>query len=37
MAHEGFYGMIKGIGVDGAFDTLYSAMKTYFYAISTKA
>lgn len=36
MAHEGFYGMIKGIGVEGAFDALYNAMGIYFRAISAK-
>jgi AcrR family transcriptional regulator len=36
MAHEGFYGMIKGVGVEGAFDALYRSMTIYFRAISAQ-
>lgn len=35
MAHEGFYGMIKGVGSAGAFDALFNSMEVYFQAIST--
>lgn len=30
MAHEGFYGMLKGLGDSRAFDALYGAMEKYF-------
>lgn len=33
MAHEGFYGMLKGIDDPKAFDTLYDSLKTFFGAI----
>jgi TetR/AcrR family transcriptional repressor of nem operon len=36
MAHEGFYGLIKGLGASGAFEVLSGSMKIYFNAISTK-
>ncbi len=35
MAHEGFYGMIKGLGSAGAFKALHSSMKIFFHTIST--
>jgi len=35
MAHEGFYGLIKGLGSLGAFTVLFGSMKIYFQAIST--
>jgi AcrR family transcriptional regulator len=35
MAHEGFYGLIKGLGSQGAFQVLFRSMKIYFQAIST--
>ena len=34
MAHEGFYGMIKGLGKAGAFEALFGSFKAYFDAIS---
>jgi AcrR family transcriptional regulator len=34
MAHEGFYGMIKGLGKTSAFEALFGAFKAYFQAIS---
>jgi TetR/AcrR family transcriptional repressor of nem operon len=37
MAHEGFYGMIKGLGNAEAFEELFSSLKIYFGAISTDA
>ncbi len=36
MAHEGFYGMIKGLGHPDAFEALVSSMSVYFRAISTE-
>ena len=35
MAHEGFYGMIKGLGKAEAFAELFGSLKIYFQAIST--
>jgi TetR/AcrR family transcriptional regulator, transcriptional repressor for nem operon len=35
MAHEGFYGLIKGLGSSGVFTVLFGSMKIYFQAIST--
>lgn len=35
MAHEGFYGMIKGLGKSGAYAALFGSFKAYFDAIST--
>ena len=35
MAHEGFYGMIKGLGKAEAFAELFGSLKVYFQAIST--
>jgi TetR/AcrR family transcriptional repressor of nem operon len=35
MAHEGFYGMIKGLGGEGAFEALRASLKIYVDAIST--
>ena len=35
MAHEGFYGMIKGLGHPDAFEALVNSMSIYFQAIST--
>lgn len=37
MAHEGFYGMIKGLGNAEAFAELFNSLKIYFQAISTSA
>jgi len=37
MAHEGFYGMIKGLGRPEAFAELFGSLKIYFQAISTTA
>lgn len=34
MAHEGFYGMLKGLDDLKAFDVLYDSLKRYFAAIS---
>ncbi|MEQ1665704.1 MAG: TetR/AcrR family transcriptional regulator [Bdellovibrionales bacterium] len=34
MAHEGFYGMIKGLDDPAAFKVLYNSLKVYFAAIS---
>lgn len=36
MAHEGFYGMIKGLGKPSAFSGLFDSLKVYFYAISAE-
>jgi AcrR family transcriptional regulator len=36
MAHEGFYGMMKGLGREDAFAALYNSMKVFFQAISVK-
>jgi TetR/AcrR family transcriptional regulator, transcriptional repressor for nem operon len=35
MAHEGFYGLIKGLGSSGVFTVLFGSMEIYFQAIST--
>jgi TetR/AcrR family transcriptional repressor of nem operon len=35
MAHEGFYGLIKGLGNSGIFPALSRSMQTYFQTIST--
>lgn len=35
MAHEGFYGMIKGLGKAEAFAELFGSLRIYFQAIST--
>ena len=35
MAHEGFYGLIKGLGKSGIFPVLFRSMKVYFQTIST--
>jgi len=35
MAHEGFFGLIKGLGSSGVFTVLFGSMKIYFQAIST--
>jgi hypothetical protein len=35
MAHEGFYGIIKGLENPLAFKYLFKSLKTYFSAIST--
>jgi TetR/AcrR family transcriptional repressor of nem operon len=35
MAHEGFYGLIKGLGSSGVFTVLFRSMKMYFQTIST--
>jgi len=35
MAHEGFFGLIKGLGSSGVFPVLFASMKIYFQAIST--
>ena len=35
MAHEGFYGLIKGVGNSGIFPVLSRSMKMYFQTIST--
>jgi TetR/AcrR family transcriptional repressor of nem operon len=34
MAHEGFYGMMKGLGPQDAFPALYNSMQIFFDAIS---
>lgn len=34
MSHEGFYGLLKGLGDPRAFRTLYDSMKSYFEVIS---
>jgi|SRR6185312_4994048 len=34
MSHEGFYGLIKGLGSSGAYQSLMSSLKIYFRAIS---
>ncbi len=34
MAHEGFYGMIKGLGKTEAYAALFGSFKSYFQAIS---
>jgi hypothetical protein len=36
MAHEGFYGMMKGLGKSVAYPALFNSLKIYFQAISTK-
>jgi len=36
MAHEGFYGMLKGLRDPKAFDTLYDSLKIYFDSIQEK-
>ena len=36
MAHEGFYGMIKGLGDPGAFQALFGSFKAYFDGISIR-
>lgn len=36
MAHEGFYGMIKGLGHPHAFEALVNSLGIYFQAISTQ-
>ncbi len=33
MAHEGFYGMLKGLDDPRAFDSLYSSLKSFFKTI----
>ncbi len=33
MAHEGFYGILKGLGQPEAFDALYDSLKKYFQTI----
>lgn len=35
MAHEGFYGMLKGIDDPSAFDSLYRSLKLFFRTIET--
>jgi TetR/AcrR family transcriptional repressor of nem operon len=35
MAHEGFYGLIKGLGSNGIFEVLIKSMHIYFQSIST--
>lgn len=35
MAHEGFFGLLKGLNDPKAFDALYDSLKIYFRAIST--
>ena len=35
MAHEGFYGMLKGLHDPKAFDALYESLKTYYEAIGS--
>jgi Transcriptional regulator len=35
MAHEGFYGMLKGLDDPRAFDALYDSLKRYFSTIRT--
>jgi TetR/AcrR family transcriptional repressor of nem operon len=34
MAHEGFYGMMKGLGPQDAFSALYNSIQVFFEAIS---
>ena len=34
MSHEGFYGMLKGLGDHKVFDALYSSLKRYFETIA---
>jgi TetR/AcrR family transcriptional repressor of nem operon len=34
MAHEGFYGLLKGLDDPKAFDALYTSMKSYFDSIA---
>jgi hypothetical protein len=34
MAHEGFYGMMKGLGPRDAFSALYNSIRIFFDAIS---
>ena len=36
MAHEGFYGMLKGLSDKRAFDALYDSLRIYFEAIQEK-
>lgn len=36
MAHEGFYGMLKGLNDKKAFDALYDSLKIYFEAIEER-
>jgi TetR/AcrR family transcriptional repressor of nem operon len=36
MAHEGFYGMLKGLPDPGAFSALYDSLKRYFATLQTK-
>src|SRR5579859_1087019 len=36
MAHEGFYGMLKGLGKRDAFAALFASFKSYFQAISNQ-
>ena len=36
MAHEGFFGMIKGLGKPGAYQALLNSLKIYFQAISAR-
>ncbi|MNT21239.1 hypothetical protein D3C72_1565720 [compost metagenome] len=35
MAHEGFYGMLKGLDDPRAFDALFDSLKRYFQTITT--
>jgi TetR/AcrR family transcriptional repressor of nem operon len=35
MAHEGFFGLIKGLGSSGVFEVLFRSLKIYFQTIST--
>jgi len=37
MAHEGFYGMLKGLRDQRAFKALYESLERYFQSISVKA
>lgn len=36
MAHEGFYGMLKGLNDKKAFDALYDSLKMYFSTLEAK-
>ena len=35
MAHEGFFGLIKGLGSTGLFEVIFRSMNIYFQSIST--
>lgn len=37
MAHEGFYGVLKGLGDPKAFNALFGSLKSYFRNISTNS